>query len=263
MTQVSDRENEAVVRLRAASKSFGDLHVLRSVDIDVAPGETLAVLGHSGTGKSVLLKIVLGLLEADSGTIELWGDDVSSLSEEEWTPYRLRTGLVFQSGALFDSLSVGENVRYALDLSKEPCSDPEARIAELLKWVGLPGIEEKSPSELSGGMRKRVALARTLAQRPELVLYDEPTTGLDPLTGRRISCLMREMAQELKATSIVVTHDIDCARVVAKRWAFLHGGRFLVDSDPSEFFRSEDPDLKEFLAPWASILDLSRLEPET
>ena len=246
-------EPEILVRLDKVSKAFGDVKVLDCLDLEVRRGENVAVLGQSGSGKSVLLKLIIGLLELDDGEIHLWGQPIRSLSEEEMGPLRRRMGFLFQSGALFDSMSVFDNVAFPLVENGYTGDDAdlEGRVEQLLEWVDLPGTGSKRPSELSGGMRKRVALARTLAVRPELILYDEATTGLDPVTGRRISCLIRDTAKRLNSTSIVVTHDVDCARTVADRWTFLHGGRILADGTPSELFESRDPEVQAFLAPWA------------
>lgn len=247
-------EDSAVVELEGIRKSFGEKHVLREVDLRVSGGETLAVLGHSGTGKSVLLKLAIGLLEPDAGTVRLWGRSVAGQSEDAWRPFRRRMGLVFQSGALFDSMSVGENVAFPLlERGEAPGPELDRRVEECLEWVELPGVGAMRPSELSGGMRKRVALARTLAGEPELILFDEPTTGLDPVTGHTISCLIRDMSRKIRATSIVVTHDVDCARTVAERWAFLHEGGILADGEPAELFASEDAAVRQFLALWASM----------
>jgi phospholipid/cholesterol/gamma-HCH transport system ATP-binding protein len=256
------------VRLHDATLKFGSHTVLDRLNLSVQRGENVAVLGESGTGKSVLLKVVIGLLELDRGQAYLWGESVSSLSEESLNAYRQRMGFVFQSGALFDSMSVFDNVAFPLrergadqrggsaGERGRPLQEKAIRhiVEERLEWVGLPGLGEKLPSELSGGMRKRVALARTLAGDPELVLYDEPTTGLDPVTGRKIATLIRNLDAKLQSTSIVVTHDIDCARAVASRWAFLSGGRILATGRPSELMESPEPEIQAFLAPFSATL---------
>ncbi len=239
---------EEVLRIEGVKLRFGKKVVLDGVDLRVAAGENLAILGKSGSGKSVLLKIITGLLEPDEGQVFLWGQSMVGLSEEAWLPFRRRMGFVFQSGALFDSLTVRENVAFPL---REQQVHSEAQIfrivEERLEWVALPGVAHFRPSELSGGMRRRVAIARTLAADPEFVLYDEPTTGLDPITGRKISRLMRDMDRKLKSTSILVTHDLDCARAVAARWAYLADGKVLCDGPSDGFFSSAHPEVREFL----------------
>lgn len=239
-----------VLRVEGASKAFGEQVVLDDVRLTVESREHLAILGRSGTGKSVLLKIITGLLEPDQGDVYLWGQRISGLSEKDWLPLRRRMGLVFQSGALFDSMTVFENVAFPLrELKMESEAEIRQTVEERLEWVGLSGTGEQAPSELSGGMRRRVALARTLAGNPEFILFDEPTAGLDPVTGRKISHLMRDLDKRLKSTSIVVTHDIDCARTVSGRWAFLSHGRVLAQGHPQELLESEDPEVREFLLP--------------
>jgi phospholipid/cholesterol/gamma-HCH transport system ATP-binding protein len=242
-------DSDCVVRFEGVKKSFGSTTVLDALDFRVERGENVAILGTSGTGKSVLLKLIIGLLRPDEGEIFLWGQPTSSLSEREMEPLRRRMGMVFQSGALFDSVSVFDNLAFPL---REFGGVTEERIAEIvverLEWVGLTGTAEQQPSELSGGMRKRVALARTLTVDPELILYDEPTTGLDPLNGRRVSTLIQNLDRKLESTSIVVTHDLACARTVASRWCYLSGGSVLVDGSPSEVLASRSDEVREFLA---------------
>lgn len=237
-----------VFRVEGLKKRFGAKVVLDGIDIRLSTGENLAILGKSGTGKSVLLKIVTGLIQPDEGRVFLWGQCMEDLTEEEWVPFRRRMGFVFQSGALFDSLTVHENVAFPLRERKLHSEAEIFRIAEeRLDWVSLLGTGHLRPSELSGGMRRRVAIARTLAADPELLLYDEPTTGLDPITGRKISRLMRDMDRKLKSTSILVTHDLDCARAVSSRWAYLSEGRVLCDGPSDDFFSSPHPEVREFL----------------
>ena len=253
-----------VLRVEDLSKAFGDRLVLDDLHLSLRTGENLAILGKSGTGKSVLLRIIMGLLPADSGRVFLWGRPTESLREDDWVPFRRRMGMVFQAGALFDSMSVFENVAFPLR-ERRMHSEVEIRSAveERLEWVGLPGIGDMSPSELSGGMRRRVALARTLAVDPEFVLYDEPTAGLDPVTGRRISRLMRDLDNKLHSTSVLVTHDIECARTVSSRWAYLSGGRVLAEGSPEELLATANPEIREFLLAEERAQDLpsSFLEP--
>jgi len=245
----SNQETEStlsIVELRGVHKRFGPQVVLDGVDLKVLRGSSLAILGGSGTGKSVILKILTGLLRADRGEVRLFGTDASRLSEKEWEPLRRRAGMLFQAGALFDSLSVGENVAFPLRERKVSPDRIRQVVRERLDWVGLAGTEERSPSELSGGMRKRVALARTIVSDPELILYDEPTTGLDPLTSRRIAELIREIGDRMGTTSIVVTHDLISASVVADSWVFLGDGRFLASGSPEEMRRSSPAEVRDF-----------------
>jgi phospholipid/cholesterol/gamma-HCH transport system ATP-binding protein len=222
---MSDAELE-VVTLRDVRKSFGEKEVLCGINLAVRRGDTLVVLGGSGAGKSVLLKHINGLIRPDSGAVVVLGCGVSHRSESELVELRRRVSYVFQQGALFDSLSVGENVAYSLrehtDLPRDAIAE---RVAELLRRVGLAGTERLSPAELSGGMRKRVALARGLALEPEVILYDEPTAGLDPLTGAAITALIQEVGRTTGATSLVVTHDLAVARELGGRMAFLAEGK--------------------------------------
>jgi phospholipid/cholesterol/gamma-HCH transport system ATP-binding protein len=246
--EVKEQPRGEVLRVEGLRKQFGKKVVLDGLTLRVEEGENLAILGKSGTGKSVLLKIITGLLEPDEGQVYLWGQPTEGLSDDEWLPFRRKMGFVFQSGALFDSLNVIENVAFPLrERNVEPESEVYRIAEERLEWVNLAGTGHLAPSELSGGMRRRVALARTLAADPAFVLYDEPTTGLDPITARKISRLMRELDRKLKSTSILVTHDIDCARTVSSRWAYLSGGRVLADGAPNEFFSSPSSEVREFL----------------
>lgn len=215
------------IRLLDVHKRFGRRWVLRGVSLDVARGETTIVLGGSGSGKSVLLKHINALLLPDRGRVEALGRPVDELGDAELVELRRRVAYIFQQGALFDSLTVGENVAFGL---VERGDDDEgaiaSRVAELLASVGLPGIEDRSPADISGGMRKRVALARGLALVPEVILYDEPTAGLDPLSGLAITRLIRDVGEQAGATSVVVTHDLALARELDARVVFLREGRF-------------------------------------
>lgn len=213
--------------VRGLTKRYGGRAVLDGLDFDVARGECFAVLGRSGSGKSVTLRQLVGLERPDAGSIRFDGRELTELAERELYPVRRRVAMLFQSGALFDSMTVGENIAFPL---REVGGLPEEAIAERvqdrLTQVGLPGIESKMPADLSGGMRKRVALARAIALEPEAVLFDEPTTGLDPMTSATIGELIRRATRQLGATAVVVTHDLALARRVADRLAFLDGGRF-------------------------------------
>jgi phospholipid/cholesterol/gamma-HCH transport system ATP-binding protein len=245
-----DRESDAV-RLVGVTKRFGGTIVLDRLDLNVRRGENLAILGQSGSGKSVLLKLIIGLLRPDEGEVVLWGQPTSSLDEEDLAPLRRRMGFVFQSSALFDSISVFDNLAFPLREYRTASEDRIRKVVEeRLRWVGLDGLGDKQPAELSGGMRKRVALARTLSVDPELILYDEPTTGLDPETGRKVATLIRDLDNRLHSTTIVVTHDIDCAQLVADRWAFLARGRIVAEGKPGEVRGSEVAEVRAFIDSW-------------
>ena len=236
------------IRFRGLHKSFGRNHVLRGVDLDVEPGETVVILGGSGSGKSVLLKHTIALLRPDEGEVWVDGTEVSGLGEDALPDVRLKVGMLFQAGALFDSMTVYDNVAYAL---REHSGLDETAIAErvheVLGHVELPGVEGLMPAALSGGQRKRVALARAIALQPEVVLYDEPTTGLDPLTGQAINALIRTLQRTLRVTSVVVTHDILSARAVADRIAWLRQGRVEYTGTLAEAARGGPDSLRQFL----------------
>lgn len=239
---------EVVIEVRGLTKVFHGVPVLRHLDLDVLRGETLVILGRSGTGKSVLLKHLNVLLRPDAGTIRFGDVEITTMAEADLVPIRRRVGMLFQGGALFDSLTIADNVAFALD-EHAVCrgEEREHRVAELLALVGLAGTQSRMPSELSGGMRKRAALARTLALAPEVLLYDEPTTGLDPVTGRQINMLIRDLQRRFGLTSIVVTHDLASAYYLADRIAFLADGRIRRISPVNEMTRSEDPEIHAFL----------------
>lgn len=224
---MSTQRPEIAIRVVDVHKSFGHKQVLAGIDLELPCGQLLVVLGGSGSGKSVFLKHLNGLLQPDRGAVEVLGERVSGRPEGELIPLRRKVSYIFQQGALFDSLTVAENVAFPLhehtDLSRE---EIRQRVAELLGRVGLAGTESLMPSELSGGMRKRVALARGLALAPQLILYDEPTAGLDPLTGEAITELIRDVAGETCATSVVVTHDLLVAKSLGGRLAYLSQGVF-------------------------------------
>jgi phospholipid/cholesterol/gamma-HCH transport system ATP-binding protein len=236
------------IRCHALEKSFGANPVLRGLSLDVFAGETLVVLGGSGSGKSVLLKHMNALLRPDAGDVEVDGVALGALDEDELVPVRRQVAMLFQQGALFDSLTVGENVAYPLrEHGVHPPNGVAARVAELLAMVDLSGTERLMPAELSGGMRKRAALARALVLEPRALLYDEPTTGLDPVVAAKINHLIRDVQRRLGITSVVVTHDLGSAFFVADRIAFLHEGRIRFAGPPDEARRSADPFLHEFL----------------
>lgn len=240
---------EIVVKIRNLFKSFGDLDVLKGVDLDLFREENLVVLGRSGTGKSVLIKIMVGLLKQDKGTMEVLGKEVSRLSTKELNALRLKIGFSFQNSALYDSMTVRENMEFPLvrnvkNLTKK---DITRRIEELLDAVGLPQTIHQMPSELSGGQKKRIGVARTLILNPEIMLYDEPTAGLDPITCVDINNLINEVRERYKTTSIVITHDLACAKMTGDRMAVLLDGQFNAMGTFEEVFpHAEDERVKSF-----------------
>ena len=242
--------SDPVVELRAVSKAFGEKVVLDAVDLTVARGEVLVILGGSGSGKSVTLRHMNGLTHPDSGEVLVDGLSVSGLAEEELGPVRRKVGMLFQMGALFDSTTVFENVAFALfEHTTMTGEEIAARVVEVLGFVDLgPDVLPLLPSSLSGGMKKRVSLARTIALKPDVLLYDEPTTGLDPVTAMTINRLIVDLNSRLATTSVVVTHDIASALFVADRIAFLEKGRFVFVGTPGEARSSDVAALRAFLA---------------
>lgn len=237
-----------LIEFVGVQKAFGEKVIYEDLSLAVQRGETLTILGGSGTGKSVMLKLLIGLLTADSGSIRFDGSEISRLSETALLPVRRRISMLFQGGALFDSLSVGENVAYPL---REHYAWSEAQIRERVRdklaQVGLPGTEDLRPAELSGGMRKRVAIARAIAADPEVLLYDEPTTGLDPINTRRINELIRSIQRDLSVTSLVVTHDMQSAFMVADRMAMLSDRRIIATLPREEFRHSRTAAISDFV----------------
>jgi phospholipid/cholesterol/gamma-HCH transport system ATP-binding protein len=238
----------AALELCGVRKRFDGNHVLQGVDLAVRPGESLTIMGGSGTGKSVLLRCMIGLLKPDEGRVLVAGRDIVPLSEESLLVVRRGIGMVFQGSALFDSMSVGENVAFAL---REHTDLPEAEIAERVRTVlallGLEGTEAMDPADLSGGMRKRVAMARAIALPPKILLYDEPTTGLDPTNVEKITDLILELKRRLGITSVVVTHDMQSAVKVSDRLAMLHQGRIAAVGTPEQIRASHDSLVREFM----------------
>lgn len=239
---------EPMIKIRQLKIAFGDKLVLNDLDLDVYEGETLAVIGPSGTGKSTVIKVLTGLLPPTSGSVVIDGQETSGYSEEEWDGLRRRMGVVFQYSALFDFLSVGENVAFGLrryfKLSEEEIQE---RVAQLLDLVGMPDTQKMLPSELSGGMKKRVALSRALAMEPRIVLYDEPTSGLDPVMTMTISRLIRKTQEQLGLTSVLVTHDMESAFFAADRIAMLDKGKIVQIGTPDEIRQSRNPVVYAFV----------------
>lgn len=236
------------VKLTKVTKSFGTKTVLSGLDLTVTRGESLVLVGQSGIGKSVLLKHVVGLLKPDSGTVEIDGEDLWKVSAKDRDRLRRKFGMSFQEGALFDSMSVGENIAFPLTRhTKKSKKEIADRVAECLDLVRLPGIEEKRPSELSGGMKRRVGFARAIALQPEILLFDEPTTGLDPITTDVVVKVIEEMRSRLKPSAITITHDLKVVFGIADRVGLLSGGKILVDMTPKEFEESKDPRVAAFV----------------
>ena len=237
-----------MIEIRGLAKQLGARQVLAGVDLDIRQGETVVVMGRSGTGKSVLLKHIIGLMHPDAGSITVDGTDIVGLQGRALNAMRIRFGMLFQGAALFDSMTVGENIALPLrehtDMTED---DIRARVAERLEWVGLKGVEEMKPASLSGGMRKRVGLARAIAMDPQYILYDEPTTGLDPIMSDVINRLIRSLQQRIGVTSIVVTHDMNSAYHVADRLAMLHEGRVVFTGTPDEARTTSDPMVRQFI----------------
>jgi len=238
----------SVIDVRNVSKSFGDLHVLRGVDMKLFKGENLVVLGRSGTGKSVLIKLISGLLKPDTGTIEVLGEQVDELDERALQVLRLKIGFSFQNSALYDSMTVRENLEFPLVRNKRHLTRREINheVEDVLDSVGLLHTINQMPSELSGGQRKRIGIARTLILRPEIMLYDEPTAGLDPITCIEINGLINEVQEKYKTSSIIITHDLSCAKSVGDRIVMLLDGRFEREGSFDAIFDTDDERVKPF-----------------
>ena len=237
-----------MIQLRGVSKRLGSNQVLDELDLDIPSGLTTVILGRSGSGKSVLLKHIIGLMHPDEGRIEIDGEDIAHLNEAELNRARHRFGMLFQGAALFDSLTVGENIALPM---REHMKFTEAeilgRVSERLSWVGLQGVEDMKPSSLSGGMKKRVGLARAIAIDPAYILYDEPTTGLDPIMSDVINNLIRSLQKRMGVTSVVVTHDLHSAWKVGDRLALLHEGRVQFTGTPAEAEKTSDLLMRQFI----------------
>ncbi|MES2642168.1 MAG: ABC transporter ATP-binding protein [Myxococcota bacterium] len=247
---------EPIIRFVGVKKAFGPKVIYEDCTLDVYPGETLTIIGGSGTGKSVLLKMLTGLLSTDAGSIQAFGQEVTKLDERGMGPIRRRFGFLFQSGALFDSLTVAQNIKYPLrEHHWGTEKEMDQRVEEVLDMVGLPGTELLKPAALSGGMRKRVGLARAIAIKPEVILYDEPTTGLDPINVRRINGLILSLQKRLGVTSIVVTHDMDSCFTVSDRIAMLYNKRIAFTGTAEETEKADIRYVREFIAGGRGTLD--------
>lgn len=240
--------NQPKISIRDIRKAFGPKQVLDGVRIDVAAGESLVVIGGSGTGKSVLLKHIIGLLRPDSGSIVIDEQAVETLGNREITNFRRKFGMSFQEGALFDSMTVWQNVAFPLQrLTKMSRREIDERVKECLALVRLDAVEEKLPSQLSGGMRRRVGFARAIAHKPEILLFDEPTTGLDPVTTALIDEVIIDLNDRLKSTTVTITHDMESAFRIGDRIAMMHKGKIIASAPPAEFRQLEDPRVQQFI----------------
>jgi phospholipid/cholesterol/gamma-HCH transport system ATP-binding protein len=240
--------NHPVIVIKDLCKSFGDNHVLRHFGMELAEGENIAVMGKSGSGKSVLIKCIIGLLKQDSGTIRVLDLDVNKLNHHELDQLRAKVGFLFQSNALYDSMTIRENLEFPLRrhwINKEELN-VNALVMEALNDVGLPETVDMMPAELSGGMRKRIALARTLILKPKIILYDEPTTGLDPVTGREISNLMVNVQKKYNTSSVIITHDMQCVKISANRIIMLVDGICYANNSFEVLSESTDLKIKQF-----------------
>ena len=241
-------ERASVIEITNLQKSFGSLEVLKSISLKLYEGENLVVLGKSGSGKSVLIKCIVRLLESDSGSIQILGEEVQKLKINSLSALRKKIGFLFQSGALYDSMTVRENLEFPLRRIKRGLTQKERDVvvSEVLDNVGLAEVIDKMPSQLSGGMRKRISLARTLVADPLIMLYDEPTTGLDPVTSDEISALINQVQKKYKTSSIIITHDIECARATADRLIMLQNGEVYMEGSIEDFENSKDACIQSF-----------------
>ena len=241
------------------SKGFNGHWVLEGVNLSIRDGETMVIIGRSGGGKTVLLKHIIGLIQPDEGQVIVDGQEISRLTGKELAPLRLKFGMLFQGAALFDSMTVGDNVAFSLrEHTQIPESEIQERVRECLALVGLKGIEHLNPSELSGGMRKRVGLARALAIRPRVILYDEPTTGIDPIMADSINRLIKELHDRLRVTGVAVTHDMVSAYRIADRIAMLHEGKIIQVGAPEEIRNTSNPIVKQFILGMSDKDELQR-----
>jgi len=244
-----EKDLKPVIQVKNVNKSFGENHVLRDFSMEVLPGENLVILGKSGSGKSVLIKCIINLIQPDSGQIIVLDHDINELDQDELDRLRAKVGFLFQSNALYDSMTVRENLEFPLRIhwtKEERAKNAENAVKEALEDVGLAHTVNMMPAELSGGMRKRIALARALILNPSVILYDEPTTGLDPITAREISELMMEVQKKYNATSVIISHDLNCIRITSNRVIMLIDGRCYADDTFENLRLSKDPKIREF-----------------
>ena len=238
---------EPFIHVAGLKKQIGAQHILRGIDLSICLGQSVVIVGGSGTGKSVFLKLVMGLMPATSGSIRVDGQEITTLSERALAPHRRKIGMLFQDGALFDSMTVTENVSFPLrERGEKDEKAIRARVEEVLEAVNLTGHGHKLPAEISGGMRKRVALARAIVTNPQCVFYDEPTAGLDPIVADSIDHLIRRVQRLYKVTSVTVTHDMKSVRTIADRILYFREGLVYFDGSPADFFSSDDPLIRDF-----------------
>jgi len=242
------KSDELVIEIKHLRKSFGEQQVIKDISLKLFNGENLVVLGKSGSGKSVLIKCIVRLLNADDGTINVFGENVNTLESDGLGELRKKIGFLFQSGALYDSMTVKQNLEFPLRRIKRNLTqkDRDEKINEVLENVGLADALHKMPSQLSGGMRKRISLARTIVVDPLIMLYDEPTTGLDPVTSNEINTLINDVQKKYKTSSIIITHDIECARTIADRIIMIGDGEVYMEGKLEEFESSSDAQIKSF-----------------
>lgn len=246
--KAAKNKKEAVIEIKGLKKSFGPKHVLKNINLTVHRGENVVVLGRSGEGKSVTIQCIIGMLTPDAGELKVLGKEVPELDDKELKELRTKIGFLFQGAALYDSMTVRENMEFALTrvLNIREQAELDKRVNEMLENVGLPDAADKMPSDLSGGMRKRIGLARTLVVHPEIMLYDEPTTGLDPITSREISELILDMQKKYKTTSIIITHDMECAKITSDRVLIMSDGEYVAEGTFDELHRSKDQLVKSY-----------------
>jgi len=235
-----------ILKIKDLKKSFGDNHVLNGFSMELSEGENLVIMGKSGSGKSVMIKCLVGLMQPDSGSLEIMGKDIIKLTQKEFNDLRSEIGFLFQGSALYDSMTVRENLEFPLRKQKRKLEDIEKLVIEALESVGLADAIDLMPEELSGGMKRRVALARAIILRPKIIIYDEPTTGLDPITAKEIIQLMRNIQQNYKTSSLIITHDVDCARVISNRMILLIDGINYAKGTFKELSSSKDKKIQAF-----------------
>jgi phospholipid/cholesterol/gamma-HCH transport system ATP-binding protein len=246
--QPSEKKEEIVVAIKGLKKSFGEKHVLKNINLQLHRGENIVILGRSGTGKSVTIQCIIGMLKPDGGSIKVFGDEVADMGEDELKELRIKIGFLFQSGALYDSMTVRENLEFPLTrvLKITDQAEIDKRVEEALESVGLLDAIDKMPSDLSGGMRKRAGLARTIIVKPQIILYDEPTTGLDPITSREISELILSIQKKQKTSSIIITHDMECARIAADRVMIMEDGEYIAEGSFNALHKSKEKLVSSF-----------------